>query len=61
MAFNDNEAAIWLSKTPQIRNPYLGLHHPRYKSGMIDCGETKDSLRFGVASITPTSGQYEKK
>lgn len=61
MAFNDNESAIWLSKTPQIRNPYLGLHHPRYKGGMIDCGETKDSLRFGVAAITITSGQDEKK
>lgn len=46
MAFNDNEAAIWLSKTGEIRNPYLGLHHPRYKSGMLECGEVKDSVAF---------------
>jgi hypothetical protein len=46
MAFNDTEPAIWLSNTATIRNPYLGLHHPRYKGAMIECGETKDSLRF---------------
>jgi hypothetical protein len=48
MAFNDSEPGIWLSNTSTIRNPYLGLHHPRYKAGMIECGETKDSLRFGA-------------
>lgn len=47
MAFNDNEAAIWLSDSAHIRNPYLGLHHPRYKSGMLECGEVKDSVHFG--------------
>lgn len=46
MAFNDNEEGVWLSKTEKIRNPYLGLHHPRYKAGMISCGETKDTLNF---------------
>lgn len=46
MAFNDTETAMWLSKTANIRNPYLGLHHPRYKSGMLKCGEVKDSLAF---------------
>lgn len=46
MAFNDSEAAMWLSKTGEIRNPYLGLHHPRYKGGMLECGEVKDSLAF---------------
>jgi hypothetical protein len=60
MAFNDNEAAIWLSNTPQIRNPYLGLHHPRYHAGMLDCGETKDSLRFGVTEIKQPAGNPEK-
>jgi len=44
MAFNDTETAIWLSKTADIRNPYLGLYHPRYKSGMLECGEVKDSI-----------------
>jgi hypothetical protein len=60
MAFNDNEAAIWLSNTPQIRNPYLGLHHPRYHAGMLDCGETKDSLRFGVTEIKQPASNPEK-
>lgn len=46
MAFNDVEEGVWLSKTEKIRNPYLGLHHPKYKSGMISCGETKDTLNF---------------
>lgn len=46
MAFNDDETAQWLSNIPDIRNPYLGMHHPRYKSGMLECGEIKDSLDF---------------
>lgn len=46
MAFNDTERGIWLSKTSGIRNPYLGMQHPKYKSGMLECGETKDSLDF---------------
>lgn len=46
MAFNDTETAMWLSKTPNIRNPYLGLYHPRYKSGMLECGEVKDSIAY---------------
>ncbi|MFN2438474.1 MAG: DUF3347 domain-containing protein [Chitinophagaceae bacterium] len=46
MPFNDTGHGIWLSKTSDIRNPYLGLHHPKYKTGMLECGETKDSLDF---------------
>lgn len=46
MAFNDTEAAAWLSKSVEIRNPYLGMHHPKYKSGMLECGSVKDSLNF---------------
>lgn len=46
MAFNDTEDGNWLSSTSEIRNPYLGLHHPKYKSGMLECGETKDSLGY---------------
>jgi hypothetical protein len=44
MAFNDEETGIWLSKTEGIRNPYLGMHHPKYKGGMLECGETKEIL-----------------
>ena len=46
MAFNDTEQGLWLSNKADIRNPYLGLHHPKYKSGMLECGATKDSLAF---------------
>ncbi|MER3463228.1 MAG: hypothetical protein C4329_01160 [Chitinophagaceae bacterium] len=46
MAFNDNEPGQWLSRTEEIRNPYLGLHHPRYGKSMISCGETKDTVNF---------------
>ena len=46
MAFNDTEPGLWLSKKDSIRNPYLGLHHPRYGKGMIECGETKETLNF---------------
>ena len=44
MAFNDEETGTWLSKTEGIRNPYLGKHHPKYKAGMLECGETKEAL-----------------
>lgn len=46
MAFNDNESGIWLSNKADIRNPYLGLYHPKYKRGMLECGETKDTINF---------------
>lgn len=46
MAFNDTGQGLWLSRSPEIRNPYLGLHHPRYKKGMLKCGETKQTLNF---------------
>jgi len=46
MAFGDNTEGVWLSKNEKIRNPYLGLHHPKYKGSMISCGETKDTLNF---------------
>jgi hypothetical protein len=46
MAFNDDESAVWLSNSDSIQNPYLGLYHPKYKSGMLECGSTKDTLNF---------------
>lgn len=46
MAFNDNEQAFWLSQTAEIVNPYLGSKDPKYKSGMLHCGETVDSIDF---------------
>lgn len=40
MAFDDVQAAKWLSKKEEIRNPYLGLKDPKYGKGMLSCGET---------------------
>ena len=46
MAFNDTEEAYWLSKDSKVVNPYLGNKHPKYKSGMLHCGDITDSLDF---------------
>lgn len=49
MAFNDTEPGRWLSSKGTIeeqRNPYLGLHHPTYHSGMLACGTVQDSVNF---------------
>jgi hypothetical protein len=40
MAFDDTQAAKWLSKKEVIRNPYLGLKDPKYGKAMLSCGET---------------------
>jgi hypothetical protein len=47
MAFNDTEPAVWMSRANEIRNPYMGLHHPDYGKGMVECGENKESLISG--------------
>jgi len=52
MAFGEDEAANWLSKSPEIRNPYLGLHHPEYKDGMLGCGETKATIDYTAADTS---------
>ena len=44
MAFGEDKPANWLSNNSEIINPYLGKHHPEYKSAMLHCGETKDSI-----------------
>ncbi len=45
MAFGENKEGNWLSNTREIINPYLGKNHPEYKSSMLNCGETKDTLQ----------------
>lgn len=45
MAFGENREGNWLSSTAEIINPYLGKHDPEYKSAMLHCGETKDTLQ----------------
>ena len=49
MAFNDENKGNWLSRESAIRNPYLGTSHPKYHSGMLKCGSTKDSVDFTSA------------
>lgn len=46
MAFGEETAGNWLSQTDKVRNPYLGTSHPKYKSGMLECGGPKDTLNF---------------
>ena len=48
MALNNYESsAFWLSansETKSRRNPYLGLHDPKYGKAMLTCGTTRDSI-----------------
>ncbi len=46
MAFDGNKEANWIdSKSGKARtNPYLGKNDPKYGSGMLNCGEDKDSI-----------------
>ncbi len=46
MAFNDTEAAEWLSLDTVIVNPYLGKQHPKYKNTMLGCGEIADTISY---------------
>lgn len=45
MAFGEEEA-YWLSNSREIVNPYLGKQHPKYKAGMLHCGDVTDSIGF---------------
>ena len=49
MGLNNYEASgFWLSKDGEDekrRNPYLGLHDPKYSKAMLTCGSTRDSLK----------------
>lgn len=50
MALNNYESsAFWLSADAaddKRRNPYLGLHDPKYGKAMLICGSTRDSIRM---------------
>lgn len=46
MAFNEDQPGDWLSKSKEVRNPYLGTKHPKYKDGMLSCGGPRDTLNF---------------
>jgi hypothetical protein len=53
MALNNYESsAFWLStegEHKKRRNPYLGLHDPKYGKSMLTCGATRDSINFAAA------------
>jgi Protein of unknown function (DUF3347) len=46
MAFGDDKPGNWLSRTKDVRNPYLGTKHPEYKDGMLKCGGPIDTINF---------------
>ena len=50
MALNNYETSgYWLSSEAadeKRRNPYLGLHDPKYSKAMLTCGNTRDSVRI---------------
>ncbi len=54
MALNNYESsAFWLSTKgdqKSLRNPYLGLHDPKYGKSMLACGSTRDSINFSADS-----------
>jgi len=49
MALDNNESSgFWLSSEAadeKRRNPYLGLHDPKYNKAMLTCGSTRDSIK----------------
>jgi uncharacterized protein YxeA len=45
MAFGDDKEANWVSKTPEVINPYLGKNHPQFKATMLHCGIVKDTIK----------------
>jgi hypothetical protein len=46
MAFGEDRPGNWLSKTTDIRNPYLGTKDPQYGDKMLNCGGPKDTIKF---------------
>jgi Protein of unknown function (DUF3347) len=52
MAFGEGYAGNWISKTDEVRNPYLGTQHPEYKDGMLHCGGPKDTINFMLPDTT---------
>jgi Protein of unknown function (DUF3347) len=52
MAFGDDKPGNWLSRTKEVRNPYLGTKHPEYKDGMLKCGGPIDTINFVPVDTT---------
>jgi hypothetical protein len=61
MPFNDTGRAVWLSKSDTLRNPYLGLHHPRYGSGMLECGTQEATIDFASNESESNEEKADKR
>ena len=46
MAFGEDRPGNWLSKTKEVRNPYMGIKDPQYGDKMLNCGGPKDTIKF---------------
>ncbi len=46
MAFGEDRPGNWLSRTKDVRNPYLGSKDPQYGDKMLSCGGPKDTIKF---------------
>lgn len=46
MAFGEDRPGNWLSRTIDVRNPYLGTKDPQYGDKMLNCGGPKDTIKF---------------
>jgi hypothetical protein len=57
MAFNDAEAAEWLSLDTIIVNPYLGKQHPKYKNTMLGCGEVVDTISYMEVKVDSSAAK----
>lgn len=51
MAFGENTTGGWLSNKEEIRNPYLGTSHPKYKNSMLSCGEIRHKIMPDTSSV----------
>ena len=49
MAFGEDRPGNWLSKTKEVRNPYMGTKDPQYGDRMLNCGGPKDTIKFVMA------------
>jgi len=52
MAFGEEKPGNWLSKTIDVRNPYLGTKDPKHGDNMLECGGPKDTINFIMADTT---------
>jgi hypothetical protein len=45
MAFGEDKPGNWISKTEEVRNPYLGTKDPKYGNKMLNCGAPKYTIK----------------